>query len=374
MTQLAAVIPAAGLSSRLGRFKPFLPLGDRLVLEHAVGLFRSVGIDQVIVVTGKRGDEVGETASRAGAESVHNSDFEQGMYSSVLVGVKALPADVDGFFMLPADIPLVRRETVLHLINAFRKERASVLYPRFRGERGHPPLIGRELLSDILDHDGAGGLRTVLERHDSNAHDLDVPDSGILHDLDRPEDYDLALAAFGREYPDREECAQLWEMAKGHSHVMEHCKAVARVAVALCEALNRRNCSKSLDVDLVRGAALTHDIGKGTKRHEEVGAELLHEYGFHAAAEIVRAHFDLALSFDAPVTEKEVVFLADKLVRCDRPVALEGRYLEKMKMYADEPGAVPAIQGRLERARDMLARFDLEMGVSAEELAREALA
>ena len=374
MTSLAAVIPAAGLSSRIGRFKPFLPLGNETVLERDIGLFRASGVGRIIVVTGKRGDEVGEAAVRAGAEAVHNPDFEQGMYSSVLTGVDALPGDVDGFFMLPADTPLVRRETVMRLIDDFQRDRPSILYPRFRGKRGHPPLIGRELIPDILGHDGTGGLRTVLARHEPEARDLDVADSGILHDLDMSGDYDRALEVFGREYPDLEECAQLWEMVDGHGHVMEHCEAVSRVAVALCETLNARNGIGPLDVGLVRGAALTHDIGKGTKRHEEVGAELLHAHGFHAAAEIVRAHFDLELPPDAPVTEKEVVFLADKLVRCDRPVPLEGRYLEKMEMYADEPGAVPAIRGRLERARGMLARFDREMGVSAEQVAREALA
>lgn len=374
MTRLAAIIPAAGLSSRMGRFKPFLPLGDGTVLSHVVRLLRMTDIDPIIVVTGKRGDEVGAEAEKAGAVAVHNPDFEQGMYSSVLTGVGALPDDVDAFFMLPADIPLVRRETVVRLVEAFERGRPSVLYPRFRGERGHPPLISRDLIPDILSHDGEGGLRTVLQRHESEARDLDVADCGILHDLDRPGDYERALALFGREYPNREECAQLWEMAAGHHHIMEHCEAVSRVAEALCEALNARNGEKPLDIDLVRGAALTHDIGKGTRRHEEAGAELLQEHGFHAAADIVLAHFDLTLPSDAPITEKEVVFLADKLVRCDRPIPLEGRYLEKMEMYADEPGAVPAIRGRLERARGVLARFDREMDVPAEQLAQEALA
>lgn len=373
MTRLAAIVPAAGLSSRMGRFKPFLPLGEKTVLERVVGLFDLNGIDRVIVVTGKRGDEVGEVARRVGADAAHNPDFEQGMYSSILAGVRALPDDVDGFFVLPADIPLVRRETVLQLLHVFDRERPAVLYPRFRGERGHPPLIDSKLLSDILDHDGTGGLRTVLQRHEPDAFDLDVADCGILHDLDTPEDYEAALASVGREYPTSEECAQLWSMSGGTGHVMRHCMAVTRVAEALCTALNERQGMPFLDIGLVRGAALVHDIGKGTKRHEEAGAELLLSHGFLAAAEIVRVHFDLDLPDDAPVTEREVVFLADKLVRCDQPVAMEDRYLEKMEMYAEEPGAVPAIEGRLERARKVLARFDSEMGASAEQLAREAL-
>jgi putative nucleotidyltransferase with HDIG domain len=374
MTRLAAVIPAAGLSSRMGRFKPFLPLGDGTVLEQVINVFASACIEPIIVVTGKRGDEVAAAAEKAGGVAVHNPGFEQGMFSSVLTGVKALSDDIDGFFMLPADVPLVRRETVRGLAEVFGRERPAVLYPQFRGERGHPPVIRRDLLPDILHHDGVGGLRAVLKRFEADSTDLDVADSGILHDLDLPEDYDLAVVSFGRGYPDDAECAQLWAMADGTGHVMRHCEAVSRVAEALCAALNRRDGAKPLDRRLVRGAALTHDIGKGTRRHEEAGAELLHDHGFHAAAEIVRAHFDVELFPDEPISEREVVFLADKLVRCDHPVLLEGRYLEKMEMYADEPGAVPAIRGRLERARNLLARFDRETGVSSEQLAREAFA
>lgn len=373
MIRLAAVIPAAGLSSRMGDFKPLLPLGDRTVVERAVELFRTEGIGPVVVVTGKRAEEVGDAARKAGAEALHNPDFEQGMYTSVLAGVKYLPEDVDAFFMLPADMPLVRRETVRRLVEKYERTRPAVLYPKFLGSRGHPPIIGRAVFEDILVHGGEGGLRAVLERHEHNASDLDVADGGTLIDLDHPGDYDLALTLFERGYPTLGECEQLWMMAGGTEHVREHCRAVSRVAEALCVAFNARRGAGPLDVCLVRGAALTHDIGKGTKRHEEAGAEFLAMHGFQAAADIVRVHFDTTLSPDSPISEKDIVFLADKLVRCHGPVPLEKRYLEKVEQYEHEPGAKEAILGRLERARSLMARFDDETGNSAERLAREAL-
>jgi putative nucleotidyltransferase with HDIG domain len=157
-------------------------------------------------------------------------------------------------------------------------------------------------------------------------------------------------------------------------HIADHCRAVARVAETLCARLNARSGVPQLDPALVWGAALTHDIGKGTKRHEIVGANLLRTHGFHAAADIVAEHFDLTLSPDQPITEKEIVFLADKLVRCQSPVALDARYLEKLAAHRHEPGAEQAILGRLDRARDLLARFDREMDTPAEDLARKALA
>ena len=374
MSELAAIIPAAGLSSRMGRFKPLLPLGGGTVLSRCIALFLENHIDRVIVVTGKNKDDVSSEAIKAGAATIHNDHFEQGMFSSVLSGVGALPPNVSAFFLLPADMPLVRPETITRLAAEVRRVAPALLYPRFLGERGHPPAIGRQLMDDIRGHDGAGGLRTVLQRHEADALDLDVADSGTLLDLDHLEDYEQALALFGTAYPNERECRQLWAMRDLPEHIAAHCRAVASVAEALCARLNARNGVPQLDPALVKGAALTHDIGKGTKRHEVVGADLLRTHGFNAAADIVAEHFDLTLSPDQPISEKEVVFLADKLVRCHSPVALDARYLEKLAAHRHEPGAEQAILGRLDRARTLLARFDREMGASAETLAREALA
>ncbi|MEZ7196216.1 DVU_1551 family NTP transferase [Pseudodesulfovibrio karagichevae] len=376
--RFSAIIPAAGLSSRMGRFKPLLPLDGGTVLSRCVRLFRQCGVERIVVVTGKRADEVAACAMEAGAMAVHNPAFEQGMYSSVLTGVRALGADPESFFMLPADIPLVRPETVRRLMDEFVRTRPSVLYPRFGGERGHPPCINAEVVPAILEHDGTGGLRAVLDGFEQDARNLDVADFGTVHDLDHPEDYELALAVAGIGYPLEDECAELFRLHGILDHILGHCRAVAAVAVALCERLNDRLGDRPgavhLNPGLVLGAALTHDIGKGTKRHEAAGAELLREYGFPDAADIVAAHFDVALADDAPITEKEVVFLADKLVRCHGPVPLKGRYLEKVEMYRHEEGAEEAILGRMGRAEAVMARFDREMNGSSERIAREALA
>lgn len=378
MGGVAAVIPAAGRSSRMGRFKPLLPLLGGTVLSRCVRLFKTCGVDRIVVVTGKRAADVAACAMEAGASAVYNPAFERGMYSSVLTGVRALGADVEAFFMLPADIPLVRPETVARLLKEFKRTRPSVLYPRFGGERGHPPLIGAEVIPAISTHNGSGGLRTVLDLFEDRALDLDVADFGITHDLDHPEGYDLALAVAGVGYPLPDECGELFRLQEVSDHIRDHCQAVAKVAVALCERLNARLPERPdavrLDPGLVLGAALVHDIGKGTKRHEAAGAELLRAHGFPDAADIVAAHFDVALSDDAPITEKEVVFLADKLVRCHGPVPLEERYLEKVAQYKNEEGAEEAILGRLDRARNIMARFDREMADTAEHIAREALA
>ncbi|MEF2230096.1 MAG: NTP transferase domain-containing protein [Pseudodesulfovibrio sp.] len=373
MTRLAAIIPAAGLSTRMQRFKPLLPLGRGTVLSRCICAFTANHVAPVLVVTGRRGEEVAEAARRAGAEPVPNPNYEQGMFSSVRAGVAALPGDADAFFLLPGDIPLVRPETVDRLADAWERTRPAVLYPRFRGERGHPPLISRALVPDILAYDGAGGLRRVLERFETDAQDLDVADFGTVHNLDVPADYALALTLVGAGYPCEAECRQLFEMYGVPREVAAHCQAVARVAETLAERLNRRPGARPLDLAMIRGAALTHDIGKGGRRHEIVGAQRLEAHGFPFAAEVALDHFDMALAPGEPINEKAVVFLADKLVKGETFVPLEDRYMEKLALFGHSPDARRAIEGRLGRAQAMISRFDRELGVFAEDVAREAL-
>lgn len=372
MTQLAAVILAAGLSSRMGAFKPLLPLGAGTVLSRCIELFRQNGIGRIVVVTGKRSEEVASAARRAGAIPVHNSCFEQGMFSSVLTGVGSLGAGFSGFFMLPVDIPLVRPQTVTRLVHAFEENRATIIYPRFQGKRGHPPIISRELVPDILAHDGQGGLRALLDTHESVAWDLDVADAGVLKDLDHPMDYDFAKLRVGTDYPFPEEWEQLWDIYSLSREIREHCRAVASVGAAICDRLNAvRPYEKRLNPALVIGAAMVHDIAKGRKQHDAVGDLWLKEHGFRAAARIVREHSDLLLEAQDPVTEKEIVFLADKLVQGTSFVPLNTRYEVKLARFGETDVVRRAIRARQERANEVLRRIESESGVGLEQLAGE---
>jgi CTP:molybdopterin cytidylyltransferase MocA len=182
------VVLAAGLSTRMGAFKPLLPLGDGTVLESAIATLRDGGVTDVIVVTGHRGDELDPAIARARARRAHNPRFADGMYTSVQAGVAALPGDIDAFFLLPCDIPRAGAATVreLALARAEAGDPAS-LYPTHQGRRGHPPLIAARLIPEILAADPAGGLRELLRAHD--ALEIEVDEPGILRDLDTRESY-----------------------------------------------------------------------------------------------------------------------------------------------------------------------------------------
>src|ERR1700681_4360000 len=100
--RLAAIILAAGYSSRMGQFKPLLSIGRCTAVEAVVQLFHLADIPDVCVVLGHRADEVRAVVEAAVAWCVINARFDQGMYSSVCAGVDALPTGTEACFVIPA--------------------------------------------------------------------------------------------------------------------------------------------------------------------------------------------------------------------------------------------------------------------------------
>lgn len=186
---LAAIILAAGYSSRMKLFKPLLPLGSSTVIENSIDSFRNAGVDNIVVVVGFQAKKLIPVLEQKGVSWVFNENFSDGMYSSIVEGVSSLPQHIKGFFLLPADIPLVRKDTIDSLVEGYKHSNMNIIYPSFSKRRGHPPLISSFLFSEIINYDGTGGLKALLRKYEEHAHYVDVDDEGVLIDIDTYEDY-----------------------------------------------------------------------------------------------------------------------------------------------------------------------------------------
>jgi CTP:molybdopterin cytidylyltransferase MocA len=192
---ISALILAAGFSSRMGRFKPLLPLGfgettKQNVLERQICLFQRPEIQEIRVVTGHRAEDIERIAGAMGVETVFNPDYAQGMFSSVTTGLDSLDDTCNAFFVMPVDIPLVTPATISLLLDAWRAKKPAVLYPGFQGKRGHPPLISMAIRDKILGWPGDQGLRGALGGVEDLAMDVETQDRYILMDMDYPEEYE----------------------------------------------------------------------------------------------------------------------------------------------------------------------------------------
>lgn len=191
---IGALILAAGLSTRMGEFKPLLTIGSETFLGHTISLFLKTGIDDIVVVTGHDSENIQRELDRYPCRSVFNKHYTEGMFSSIQVGVKGLSPVTKAFFLLPVDIPLVRPDTINALIQERQRSNHSssqVIYPEYQRRRGHPPLISCDLISAIQNYKDQGGLRALLKRYQQQSRSVAVDDPFILLDADTQKDLDL---------------------------------------------------------------------------------------------------------------------------------------------------------------------------------------
>ncbi len=362
--RIAAIILAAGYSSRMVEFKPLLPLGGSTAFERAIGLFRAAGIPEVSAVLGHRAEQLQPLAERVGARGIRNPHFYRGMFSSIVAGIRALPEWVDAAFILPVDIPLVRPTTVrqlaaaFQLATAFAERPVSILYPVFDSRRGHPPLIARHILDEAAEEGEVGPLSALLARYESSAVDLPVADQGILRDMDTRAGYNALLAlAARREIPSVAECEAILANQHVDPFVIRHSRKVAEIAHRIALALMRRGLA--LNPDLVRAGALLHDLAKGKPDHAAMGAELLRFMQFPQVAAIVAAHTDLAFS---SLGESAIVYLADKLVRGEQQVTISQRFQPALDRFRNDPQALHAAQVRRAVAQEVAFFVEKRLG------------
>lgn len=187
--RIGAVIPAAGLSSRMGAFKPLLPFADGTVIEASVGSALPY-TDTAVTVLGNRADALQAVLLKRFGDRLTitlNPDYAStDMLRSVQIGLRAM-GECDAFFLLPADMPAIPAGVYEALISAYDGS-SEVIYPVLGGRRGHPPLISSSLIPEILSYHGEGGLRAILA--DRRVKEIKVLDEEIMTDLDTPKDYE----------------------------------------------------------------------------------------------------------------------------------------------------------------------------------------
>jgi molybdenum cofactor cytidylyltransferase len=185
--KLAAVIPASGLSRRMGREKILLPFRGSTILETILESLAAAGVFERVVVVRPDLSEAAERARRAGATAVTNPHPEGEMLVSIRLGLGALAGVHDAVFVWPADHPAVTAGTVALLAAA--AEPGRVLIPMYLDRRGHPAVIGRVLLPDIALIPPEEGLRHLYRARPESVVAIAVTDPGVVQNIDTPADY-----------------------------------------------------------------------------------------------------------------------------------------------------------------------------------------
>ncbi len=171
----------------MGREKILLPFGRSTLLETILETLAAAGVTDVVTVVRPDLPEAAERARRAGGRVLFNPHPEEEMLVSIRLGLEAISPGARAVFIWPADHPAVSGRTIGLL--ARRADPARALVPSHDRRRGHPALIGRDLLAAIREIPPREGLRHLWRMRPEILIEVPVEDPGILQNVDTPEDY-----------------------------------------------------------------------------------------------------------------------------------------------------------------------------------------
>ncbi len=184
----AAVVLAAGTSSRMGRPKALVTIGGRRLLERTLENLRQGGIEEVVVVLGHRADEIRTAVDLAGTTVVVNREYAEGMASSLRAGVRAVVGRAQHVMIVLADQPFVLPETIRHLAQHARRDGGRIFVPTYKGVWGNPVVFATELADEIDTIRGDIGCRAIFPNHSDEIREVPVEDPGTLVDVDTEEE------------------------------------------------------------------------------------------------------------------------------------------------------------------------------------------
>ena len=195
--RFAAVVLAAGSSTRLGRPKQLLPYRDGVLLDAVLNLARGDQFEQRIVALGGASDRVRAVVDTSGFDVVINDEYTTGCSSSIARAIGAVRSDIDGIVLLLGDQPEVRAETIAALIAG--RGNAPIAVTRYEDGLGHPFALTRATFHSLAELHGDRGVWKLIDRLGSAVARVRV-DGKVPSDVDNEDDYRQLLAG-AAEFP-----------------------------------------------------------------------------------------------------------------------------------------------------------------------------
>lgn len=192
MSRVAAIILAAGDSTRMGTQKLLLPVGNECLIQRVVRVAREAALEPIVVVTGRDHDLIVPLVGE-GVIVVRNTDPSRGMLSSVRTALNALPGESLSAVLFLGDQPACSFPQVEALLRA----RADIAVPVFNGRRGHPLYFSLRHREAILKRYDDTGLRGLLTDHADTVVEVPLDDPGVLIDVDTPQEYEAEMRRQG---------------------------------------------------------------------------------------------------------------------------------------------------------------------------------
>lgn len=185
---VAAVVLAAGTSSRLGQPKQLAQIAGRPALAYTLDALRASRVARIVLVLGHAADDIAAALDLTGVTVVRNDKYAEGQSTSVIAGVKSLGDEIAAALMVVGDQPLLSPSVVDAIVGAFEQTGGPFIVPVYENEWGNPVLLARATWPLLDNLKGDTGARPVLRKNMDMVLEVPVP-GALLDDIDTPDDY-----------------------------------------------------------------------------------------------------------------------------------------------------------------------------------------
>jgi molybdenum cofactor cytidylyltransferase len=193
---IAAIILAAGDSSRLGHPKQLLLYNGQTLLKNTVMTAHDAGLRPVMVVLGSGLQQSRREVADQPVAVLENADWREGISSSIRMGVAGLPARVDAVLLLVCDQPFVSRELLQGMVDQYHTTGKPIVACEYSGTLGVPAIFGRSFFADLLALRGEGGAKKIITSNTASVAAVAFPRGAI--DIDTLEQYRQLTEPGGR--------------------------------------------------------------------------------------------------------------------------------------------------------------------------------
>jgi molybdenum cofactor cytidylyltransferase len=186
---ISAILLAAGESNRMGQPKQLLPFGQSTIVERTIDNLLNSAVSETIVVLGYRDEEIRKTIAGKPVKLVINPDYQQGMSTSIIAGLKQVDKRARAVLIALSDQPFVDSQIITSLVQAFIANKRGIIIPVYQGRRGNPVIFAIKYKGELLNLKGDVGGREIIKLHPDDVLEVAVNCEGVLLDIDTMENY-----------------------------------------------------------------------------------------------------------------------------------------------------------------------------------------
>lgn len=177
----------------MGKTKQLLSFGDSTILEHVVENLLRSKIGELVLVLGHDSGRIKARFEGASIKLTLNPDYQQGISTSIICGVRAANPQSQAYLIALGDQPLIKSEVVDQLIAAYKSSGKGIIVPAFSGMAGHPVIFDLKYREDLLSLTGDRGGKSIVTAHPEDVFQVEVDTASVIYDIDKWEDYQQQL-------------------------------------------------------------------------------------------------------------------------------------------------------------------------------------